>query len=98
LHTRHIDGSAGGSFVLTSAEADVPTSAEADGATSCSGEDVIRHVLLAFNDTKALRLQIEHCSIPSVPRHQLVVRAELDHATVFDNADAIGVANSGESM
>src|SRR3989441_1078799 len=66
LHNRHMDDSAGGSGSI------VP------GGRSRSGEDVIRRALLLRND-EALRLQIEHRPVAPGERHQLVVRAELDH-------------------
>src|ERR1700693_2448325 len=82
-HTRHIDDSAGGSGSI---------------ARSRSGEDVIRRALLVARDVEALRLQIEHRTIAPGERHQLVVRAELDHPAVLQHADTIGVANRGEAM
>src|SRR5258708_17965016 len=74
LHSRHIDDSAGGSGSI---------------ARSRLGEDVIRRALLLARNAEALRLQIEHGPIPSGERHQLVMRAELDHPAVLQHADAI---------
>src|SRR6185369_15876020 len=58
-----------------------------------SGEDIVRDTLL-LRRLETLRLEIEHRPIaPSgTERHQLVVRAELDHLAVLQHADAIGVA------
>src|SRR6185436_9005368 len=96
LHSRHIDGSAAGSFVLM--PGDSRSVVSGFSRTFASGEDVIRHVLLAFDDAESLRLQIEHRPVSSAPGHQLVVRAELDHAAVLDDADAIRVAHGGEAV
>src|SRR5688572_6502561 len=85
LHSRHIDRSAGGSGAMDSS------------TLSLSGEDVIRLTLL-LGDVEALRLQIEHGSIASTERHQLVVRAKLDHPAVLQNADPIGMPDGGEAM
>src|SRR2546426_8037869 len=83
LHSRHIDDRAGGSGPM---------------ARSRSGEDVIRCALLLVRDVEALRLQIEHGPIAPAERHQLVVRAELDHPAVLEHADPIGVADGGKTM
>src|SRR6187399_314561 len=81
LQSRHIDDKAGGKGSIAAA-------ATARG----SGEDVIRLPFLVFLG-EALRLQIEHRAIASLFRDQLVVRAQLDDATVLDDANAIGMAH-----
>src|SRR6478752_472572 len=81
LHKRHIDESAGGSGSI--------------GATltlTALSEDVIDHPFFAFFN-ESFRLQIEHRSVATVPRHELVVRAEFDDAPVFEDTNAIGVTN-----
>src|SRR5579875_2551251 len=60
-------------------------------------EDVIRDALL-LRGAEALRLQIKHGAIAPAEGHQLVVRAELDDAAVLENADTVGLADSGEAM
>jgi hypothetical protein len=60
-------------------------------------EDVIGNALL-FGICEALRLQIEHRPIAAAERHQLVVRAKLDHPAVFQHADPVGVANRLKAM
>src|SRR5690349_1890152 len=44
------------------------------------------------------RLQIEHRTVPAAERNQLVMTAQLDHFAVFENANAVGMANRGETM
>src|SRR5260370_29177246 len=85
LHNRHMDDSAGRSGAI------VP------GARPPSGEDVIRRALL-LRDVEALRLHVEHRPAAPRERHQLVVRAELDHPAVLEHANAIGMADRGEAM
>src|SRR3954464_14003806 len=72
----------------------------AGGRSSCgrSGEDVILLALLVLGGVEPLRLQIEHRLIPSAERHQLVVRAELDDASLLEDADAIGLPHGGKAM
>src|SRR5581483_12314533 len=60
-------------------------------------EDVIRLALPAFS-AEALRLQVEHRAVASAERHELVVRAELDHAPLLEHADAIRMADGGEPV
>src|SRR5436309_5278779 len=86
LHNRHIDDSAGGSGSIVPG---VP------GARSRSGEDFIRSTQFVFREDEALRLQIEHRQVAPGERHQLVVRAELDHPAVLEHADTIGMTNRG---
>src|SRR5262249_42856323 len=62
-----------------------------------SDEDVITSPLLVFG-SEAVRLQIKHRSIPPVQGHQLVVRPELDHSSLLEHADSIGVAHRREAM
>src|SRR6185295_9110140 len=84
LHNRHIEEIAGGS-----------------GSIPCSagflGEDVISDSLL-FRRLEPLCLQIEHGSIAAAQRHQLVVRAELDHTSLFQDANSVGLTDSGKAM
>src|SRR5437660_10225323 len=47
---------------------------------------------------EARRLQLEHRAIAAPGRHQLVVRAELDHLAVLQHADAVGVAHRRKAM
>src|SRR5207245_6101104 len=82
LHNRHIDDSAGGSGPM---------------ARSRSGEDVIRRARLLVRDVEALRLKIKHRPIAPIQRHQLVVRAELDHPAVLEHADPVGMPDGGET-
>src|SRR5437870_3644891 len=63
-----------------------------------SGEDVIRDPFLALSGAEALRLQDEHRAVAPSLRHQLLVRAELDHPAVLEHADAVGVAHRGKTM
>ena len=64
-----------------------------------SGEDVIaRPPPRRSVDAEALRLQVEHRAVAAAPRHQLVVRAELDDAPVLEHADAVGVAHRREPV
>src|SRR5213592_272715 len=44
------------------------------------------------------RLQLEHRAIAAACRHQLLVRAELDHLAARQHADAIGVADGREAV
>src|SRR5262249_6155105 len=87
LHSRHIDESIGGSSSRTRGR-----------ATDASGEDVIHLAFFVRLDVEALRLQLEHRAIAAAERHQLVVRAELDHAAVFEDADPVRVAHRREAM
>src|SRR5260370_36282489 len=65
---------------------------------SRSDEDVIGQSLFLLRDAEALRLEIEHRAVAAALRHQIVVRAELDDATVLEHADAVGVAYGGEAV
>src|SRR5690348_10202388 len=60
-------------------------------------EDVMRHALLV-GLAESLRLKIEHRAIPSVARHELVVRSELHDLSVLEHADAIGEAHGRKPM
>src|SRR5262249_36512018 len=62
-----------------------------------SGAAVIRRPLLVLSG-EALRLQVEHRPVAAAASHQLAVRSELDHAAVFEYADAIGMADRREAM
>src|SRR6266403_3862856 len=68
------------------------------GARSRLGEDIIRRALLLARDAEPLRLQIEHRSIASAERHQLVMRAELNDPAVLQHTDTISMTNRGEAM
>src|SRR5215472_17004076 len=50
---------------------------------------VLWTALLVRRNRETFRLQIEHRAVASAERHQLVVRAELNHAAVFEHADAV---------
>src|SRR5215813_12987546 len=81
LHSLHIEESAGGSGSI--------------GATltlTASSEDVIDHPFFAFFN-ESFGLEIEHRSVATVPRHELEVRTDFDHAPVFEDANAIGMTN-----
>src|SRR5215471_5216921 len=86
LHNRHMEESAGGrgSIALPGLER--------------LGEDVIRCAFLVRGNTEALCLQIEHRAIAPAKRHQLIVGAKLDHATMFEDADTICMTNGRESV
>src|SRR5262249_17246181 len=62
------------------------------------GEDVIRCARLVGWNNEALCLQIEHRSVTPAKRHQLVVCAELNHTAMFEDANAVGMPDGGESM
>src|SRR5262245_8315317 len=83
MHSRHIDDSVGG---------------RGSSWSRRSGENVIRRSLLVIREREPPRLQIEHRTVASVERDQLVVRPELDDAAALEDADAIGMANRGEAM
>src|SRR6516164_1446263 len=83
LHNRHMEESAGGSGSI---------------AWPRLGEDVIPRALLVHRFTKAFRLQIEHRSVARPERHQLVVCADLNYATMFEYADPVRMPDRGESM
>src|SRR5262249_29837872 len=83
LHNRQIEERAGGSGSMPRPR---------------SGEDVIGDALLSLGNVEALCLQIKHRAIAATERHQLVVRAEFDHASVLQYTNAIGVADRGEAM
>src|SRR5262245_4538479 len=88
LHSRHIDDSIGGS-----------RSKRVSGAgTAVSAKDVIRRSIFVFSGVETLRLQFEHRSIAPALRHQLVVRTELDDASVLEHADPIGVTHRRKAM
>src|SRR3954470_4113567 len=82
LHSRHIDGMAGGS----------------GSSGGRSGEDVILLALLVFRRVEPLRLQVEHGLIPAAARHQLVLRPEHHDTALLEYAYSIGVAHGGEAM
>src|SRR5215472_14444654 len=83
LHSRHMEESAGG-----------------NGSIVCPrlGEDVIRQAFLFRRGDETLRLQIKHSSVAPAKCHQLVVCAELNHASMFKHANAVGMANGRKSM
>src|SRR6516162_5531721 len=83
LHSRHMEESAGGSGAI---------------AWPRLGEDVIRRALLVGWNTEALCLQIEHRSVALATRHELVVCAGLNHTAMFEDANAVGMPDGGESM
>src|SRR5215471_7092324 len=83
LHSRHMEDSAGGSGAI---------------AWPRLGEDVIRLAFLVGWNTEALGLQIEHRSVAPAKRNQLVVCTELDHTAMFEDANAVGMPDGGESM
>src|SRR5262249_49569252 len=83
LHSRHMEDSAGGSGAI---------------AWPRLGEDVIRRALLVGWDTKALCLQIGHRAVAPAKRQQLVVCAKLNHTAMFEDANAVGMPDGGESM
>src|ERR687897_154526 len=83
LHNRHMDDNAGGSGSI---------------ARSRLREDVIRRALLIAWCRESLCLQVEHRSIASAERDQLVVRAQLHHAAVLQHADTIRMAHGREAM
>src|ERR1700730_4913125 len=89
LHSLHIDDSAGGSGSIVPG---VP------GARPRSGEDFIGRALLLVWDAETLRLKIKHCPIAPAERHELVMCTQLDDPAVLQHADAIGVADRGETM
>src|SRR5688572_11982461 len=55
-------------------------------------EDVIRHALV-FLGGESFGLEIEHRAVAAAQRHELVVRTELDHASMLEHADAVGMAH-----
>src|SRR5215467_12284475 len=48
--------------------------------------------------TEARRLQIEHGAVAASPRHQLIVRAELDNPSALEDADPVRVPDGREAM
>src|SRR4029453_18628055 len=70
----------------------IDDSAGGSGSLARAGEGGIDCPLLFTGIGESLRLQIEHRAIAAVQRHQLVVRAQFDDASVLEHADAIGVA------
>src|SRR5689334_13960894 len=58
----------------------------------------MRHALLFLRFAEALCLKIEHRSVAAVLCHQLVVRPELNDASVLEHANAIGEAHRREAM
>src|SRR6266850_5191823 len=68
------------------------------GIRSRSSEDVIGDPFLVFGGCEALRLEVEHRAVAPAERHQLLVRAELDHPAVLEHADAVGVADRGKAV
>src|SRR5690349_16929636 len=75
-------------------------SAGGSGPIACPRlrEDVIGHAFLFRWGGEALRLQIEHRPVAPVELHQFVVRAELNHASMFKDADAVRVTDGRKSM
>src|SRR5437773_6247654 len=63
-----------------------------------SREDVMRHALLFLGLAKTLGLEIEHRAVPAPLCHELVVRPELDDASMLEHADAIGQAHGREAV
>src|SRR5262249_34398000 len=63
-----------------------------------SGEDVISHALLVFSNVKAFCLQIKHGAIAAAKLHQLIMSTQLNHAAVFQHADAVCMADSRKAM
>ena len=47
---------------------------------------------------KARSLQLEHHLVAASDRHQLVVRAELDHLATVQNADTVRMSHGGEAV
>src|SRR4051812_9155597 len=84
LHTRHIEGSAGGSASRLRA--------------AVSDKDFVAHALLVFGRVETLCLQLEHRPIAPAERHQLLVRAKLDHLPLLEHADTVGMAHRREPM
>src|SRR6476661_7453807 len=68
-------------------------SASSASGTAVLREDVILRPLFIFRRTEALRLQIEHRSIPAPLCHQLIVRTEFDHAAVLENANPVSMTD-----
>src|SRR6185503_16320794 len=83
LHSRHIEEMAGGR--------------SSRGAGGFSGEDVIGLPFLVFR-TEALRLQIEHCPIAAVERHQFPVRSEFDDLPLLEHANAVRLPHGREAV
>src|SRR5688500_3366397 len=54
--------------------------------------------LLGFLDVEARCLQLEHRLVSPAGRHELVMGAELDDASVLQHADAIRVADGREPV
>src|SRR5258705_5031222 len=84
LNGRHMDERPGGKASLTGRT----------GALSRSSEDVIADSFLVLGGGESLGLEVEHHAVAPALRHQLLVRAELDHPAVLEHADAVGVADS----
>ena len=47
---------------------------------------------------EARGLQFEHGTVAAARGHQLIVRAQLDHPAVFQDADAVGMAHGREAV
>src|SRR5215210_5113274 len=87
LHSRHMDGSAGGK----------PSPCATAPWRELSGEDVIDGSLLVLR-REALGLEIEHRPVAAAERHQLLMGAELDHPAVLQHTDAVGMAHRREAV
>ena len=84
LQSRHIDDRAGGR--------------SASPGRPDLGEDVIGLTLLILGADESLRLQVEHRSIAAALGHQLVVRPKLHNFALFEHANAVGLADGGETV
>src|SRR6185436_10087593 len=63
-----------------------------------SGEDFINDPLLVLDRGEALGLKVEHRPVASPERHQLLVGSELDHFSMLEHTDAVGVAHRREAV
>src|SRR5437868_10859131 len=52
----------------------------------------------SFFVAEARRLQFEHRMISAAGRHQLIVRAQLDHLAMLQNANPVGMAHRRKAM
>src|SRR5947209_7028597 len=75
-----------------------PATAAAAPAAPAPAMAAAAAVSAAAPATEARRLQLEHRAVAAAGRHQLVVRAELDHPAVLEHADAVGVTHRREAM
>src|ERR1700722_1913833 len=55
------------------------------------------HALL-LGKMEALGLQIEHGAVAATQGHQLIVSAQFHHPAFLEHADAVGMADGGETM